>query len=46
VGFRGDLVSTMIEPDVLDFLKLSSEKLAEIGNTVKAQAKEMANTLG
>jgi HD-like signal output (HDOD) protein len=46
VGFRGDLVSTMIEPDVLDFLKLSSEKLAEIGNTVKAQAKDMANTLG
>jgi putative nucleotidyltransferase with HDIG domain len=45
VGFRGDLMSTNVEADVLDFLKLSTEKYAELRATVKAQAKDFANTL-
>jgi HD-like signal output (HDOD) protein len=45
-GFRGDLLSTNIDADVMDFLKLSSEKLAELREQVKAQAKDFANTLG
>jgi HD-like signal output (HDOD) protein len=44
-GFRGDMLTTDINPAVLDFLKLSTEKLAEIRNNVLANAKDYANTL-
>jgi HD-like signal output (HDOD) protein len=44
-GFRGDLMQTTMDPGVLDFLKLSAEKLAEIRQTVMANAKDYANTL-
>ncbi|HLP83487.1 MAG TPA: HDOD domain-containing protein [Phycisphaerales bacterium] len=46
LGFRGDLVSTHIEADVLDFLKLSSDKVNELREQVKAHASEFAAALG
>lgn len=46
VGFRGDLVTTNIDPAVLDFLKISNEKIAELRTTVQAQAKDWASVLG
>jgi len=45
VGFRGDIQNTQIDPDVLDFLKLSTEKIAELRQHIHAQAKEFAATL-
>ncbi len=46
LGFRGDLISTYIEADVLDFLKLSTEKVTELRAQVKTQASEFAAALG
>ncbi len=46
LGFRGDLLNTNIDPDVLDFLKITSDRVNELREQVKAQAKDMANTLG
>ncbi|MFO0830455.1 MAG: HDOD domain-containing protein [Phycisphaerales bacterium] len=46
LGFRGDLLSTETSAEVLDFLKISKDKLDELRNQVKAQAKDMANALG
>ncbi len=44
MGFRGDLLSVTLDPEVLDFLKLTKEAVDSIRNQVKAQAKDMANT--
>lgn len=44
-GFRGDVFDTKIDANVLDFVKLSSERLEEIRKTIKEQAKDFANTL-
>lgn len=46
VGFRGDLTSCEISAEVLDFLRISSEKLEELRTATKAQAKDWANILG
>lgn len=45
MGFRGDLISTGIESDVLDHLKLTSDKVNELRQTVQANAKDFATTL-
>lgn len=45
MGFRGDLLSVTLDPEVLDFLKLTKDAVDSIRNQVKAQAKDMANTL-
>ena len=45
MGFRGDLLSVTLDPEVLDFLKLTKEAVDSLRNQVKAQAKDMANTL-
>jgi HD-like signal output (HDOD) protein len=45
LGFRGDLIDTTIDPEVIDFLKIGKDRLDELRNQVKAQAKDMANTL-
>ena len=46
MGFRADLINTHIEADVLDFLKLSTEKVTELRAQVKSQASEFAAALG
>jgi HD-like signal output (HDOD) protein len=44
-GFRQDITNTTIAPDVLDVLKLTNEKVAELRSQVGAQAKDVANLL-
>ncbi|HYE60834.1 MAG TPA: HDOD domain-containing protein [Phycisphaerales bacterium] len=46
LGFRQDLLNTNIDADVLDFLKLPAEKVAEIRATLIAQSKDLSNVLG
>jgi HD-like signal output (HDOD) protein len=46
VGFRQDLMTTDLAPEVLDFLKLTPEKVAELRATVATTAKDAANILG
>lgn len=45
-GFRQDLKSTEIDPAVLDELKLNSEKLEELRQSLPEQLKESASLLG
>lgn len=44
-GFRQDLVDTNVSPEVLDYLKLTSEKVAEIRNTLVTQSKDLGNVI-
>ncbi|MDX2130841.1 MAG: HDOD domain-containing protein [Planctomycetota bacterium] len=44
-GFRQDLMNTLVAPDVLDTLKLTTEKYTELRNQVGAQSKDVANLL-
>ncbi|MCE7973188.1 MAG: HDOD domain-containing protein [Leptolyngbya sp. PLA1] len=46
MGFRLDLLTTEVSAEVLDTLKLSSERLAEIRAQVAATAKDAASVLG
>jgi HD-like signal output (HDOD) protein len=46
MGFRLDLMNTNVGADVLDFLKLSTEKLSEVRAQLIAQSKELCNVLG
>ncbi len=46
MGFRQDLLNTTIDPEVLEFLKLSNEKLAEVRATLTAQAGDLSNVVG
>ena len=46
MGFRQDLLNTNIDPEVMDFLKLSSEKLAEVRTQLAGQAKDVSGLLG
>lgn len=46
MGFRLDLLTTEVSAEVLDTLKLSSERLAEIRTQVAATAKDAASVLG
>ena len=46
LGFRQDLMNTNIEPETLDFLKLTSEKLSEVRTQLAAQAKDVSGILG
>jgi len=45
-GFRQDLLVTTIDPDVLDALKLTNEKVQELRNALAAQAKDVGGLLG
>jgi HD-like signal output (HDOD) protein len=44
-GFRQDLLNTNIDPDVLDFLKLTNEQVADLRTQLTAQAKDLGNVL-
>jgi putative nucleotidyltransferase with HDIG domain len=44
-GFRGDMMSTRIDSDVLEFLKLSNDKVTELRQTVQSNAKDFASTI-
>jgi HD-like signal output (HDOD) protein len=46
MGFRQDLLTTTIDPEVLDFLKLTSEKLAQVRNDLATQANDVSRLLG
>jgi HD-like signal output (HDOD) protein len=46
VGFRQDLPTTEIAPEVLDLLKLTQEKLGELRTQVAASAKDACTVLG
>jgi len=46
MGFRQDLLTTELAPDVLDHLKLTSEKVAEMRAQVAASAKDAITILG
>lgn len=46
MGFRQDLLTTDLAADVMDFLKLSSEKLNETRAQLAATAKDAVNVLG
>lgn len=45
MGFRQDLLNTSVDPAVLDHLKMSAEKLAELRNLVQQQAGDLAGLL-
>jgi HD-like signal output (HDOD) protein len=45
MGFRQDLLKTSVEPEVLDFLKLTNDKLTEVRTQLVAQAKDVSNLL-
>lgn len=45
MGFRQDLMDTNIEAEVMDFLKLTNEKLTEIRTQLAAQAKDVSGIL-
>jgi HD-like signal output (HDOD) protein len=46
MGFRQDLLNTNIDPEVMDFLKLTPEKLTEVRAQLASQAKEVSGVLG
>jgi HD-like signal output (HDOD) protein len=46
MGFRQDLLNTTVDPEVMDFLKLSPEKLSEVRTQLASQAKEVSGVLG
>jgi HD-like signal output (HDOD) protein len=46
MGFRQDLMTTTIDPEILDFLKLTSEKLAQVRNELATQANDVSRLLG
>jgi HD-like signal output (HDOD) protein len=45
MGFRQDLLKTTIEPEVLDFLKLTNDKLNEVRSQLATQAKDVSGLL-
>lgn len=45
-GFRLDLMSTEIDPAVLEHLKLTSERVQETKNQVQAQLKDLTTLMG
>lgn len=45
-GFRQDLVSTAIAPEILDTLKITGDKLEELRKQVAEQAKDVSALLG
>src|SRR5262245_51108192 len=46
LGFRQDLMTLTIEPEVLEYLKLTNEKLAEARTSLAATAKDASALLG
>ena len=46
MGFRQDLLNTNIDPEVMEFLKLTPEKLTEVRAQLASQAKEVSGVLG
>jgi HD-like signal output (HDOD) protein len=46
MGFRQDLLTTTVDAEVMEFLKLSSEKLSEVRTQLASQAKEVSGVLG
>ncbi len=46
MGFRQDLLTTTIDPEVMDFLKLTNEKLAQVRNDLATQANDVSRLLG
>jgi HD-like signal output (HDOD) protein len=46
MGFRQDLLTTNIDPEVMDFLKLTNEKLNEVRASLAAQARDVSGLLG
>ena len=46
MGFRQDLMNTNVDAEVLEFLKLSNEKLAEVRAQLIAQSKDLSNVVG
>jgi HD-like signal output (HDOD) protein len=46
MGFRQDLLNTNVDAEVLEFLKLSNDKLAEVRAQLIAQSKDLSNVLG
>lgn len=46
MGFRQDLMNTNVEPEILDFLKLTPEKLSEVRTQLATQAKDVSGILG
>src|SRR6185436_17184091 len=42
MGFRQDLMNTTIEAEILDFLKLTNDKLTEVRTQLAAQAKDVS----
>jgi HD-like signal output (HDOD) protein len=46
MGFRQDLLSTSIDPEVLDFLKITGDKLNEVRSALAMQAKDVSGLLG
>lgn len=45
-GFRQDILSTAMDPGVLDHLKLTQEKVAEIRGQIQANLKDLTALLG
>jgi HD-like signal output (HDOD) protein len=45
MGFRQDLLNTNVDAEVMDFLKLSNDKLAEVRAQLIAQAKDVSGLL-
>lgn len=46
LGFRQDLMNTSIETDIMDFLKLTPDKLSEVRTQLATQAKDVSGILG
>ena len=46
MGFRQDLLNTNMDAEVLDFLKLTNEKLTEVRSQLATQAKDVSGLLG
>jgi len=46
MGFRQDLMNTAVEPEIMDFLKLTPEKLSEVRTQLATQAKDVSGILG
>src|ERR1041384_5491611 len=45
MGFRQDLLKTTVDAEVLDFLKLTNEKLSEVRSQLATQAKDVSGLL-